>query len=106
LKSVFSPRWSFSRLESCCHVAAAPLLDDRQDQQGRIGKSTRRKPAWSLQEREMVEDLGLRSSGSSPPARTRARDSPLRVSGFFAPRGLSGPLHSSLHSDGPGNKPP
>jgi hypothetical protein len=32
----------------------------------RTGKPARRKPAWSLQEREMVDHLGLRRSGSSP----------------------------------------
>jgi hypothetical protein len=33
---------------------------------GRTGTPTARKPAWSLQDREMVESLGLRLSGSSP----------------------------------------
>lgn len=35
------------------------------------------KPAWSLQEREMVEDLGLLSSGSKPSfgANKKDRDS-------------------------------
>jgi ribosomal protein S27E len=36
------------------------------------GTPTPRKPAWSLQGREMVDHLGLRASGSSPSALTTA----------------------------------
>jgi hypothetical protein len=59
------PRWARDPVVSRCHVAAT-RLDKKRKQQGRSGNSRWRKPAWSLQMREMVEDLGLRLSGSSP----------------------------------------
>ena len=65
LRSVFSPPWSRSR----CHVAAT-RGENSGEQGGAAGKPAARKPAWSLQEREMVDGLGLRRQGSSPPART------------------------------------
>jgi hypothetical protein len=49
----------------CCHVAAT-RGENRRDQQGRTGTPKPRKPASSLQKREMVDGLGLRVSGSSP----------------------------------------
>jgi hypothetical protein len=44
---------------SRCH-AAATLRGLARDLEGRTGKRLRRKPAWSLQDREMVDDLGSR----------------------------------------------
>jgi hypothetical protein len=48
--------------EFCCH-AAATRGENRRDQEGRAGTPEKRKPAWSLQEREMIDDLGLRWQG-------------------------------------------
>ena len=54
-----------------CRVAATHV-ENNEDQGGRTGTSAPHKPAWSLQEREMVDDLGLRGSGSIPPVSTRS----------------------------------
>jgi hypothetical protein len=59
LKSVFSRPRLRGRLDVCCH-AAATRVADRRDSAGGTGKPALRKPASSLQDREMVEALGLR----------------------------------------------
>ena len=59
LKSIFSGPDHEDAPETCCRVAATRVAD-RRDSAGGTGKPARRKPAWSLQDREMVKDLGLR----------------------------------------------
>jgi hypothetical protein len=55
-------RWGYrtrTPLGFCCHVAAT-RIGGRRDQRGGTENPVPRKPAWSLQGREMVEHLGLR----------------------------------------------
>jgi hypothetical protein len=61
LKSVFIS----AGFKLYCHAAAAPRGIARYEEGG-AGNRPMRKPAWSLQDLEIVEDLGLRFSGSSP----------------------------------------
>jgi hypothetical protein len=70
LKSVFGPLVRRRPNQFCCH-AAATRGENSRDQEGRTGTPMMRKPAWSLQERELVGDLGLRHQGSSPPLRQK-----------------------------------
>jgi hypothetical protein len=58
-----------------CHVAAT-RSEIGEEQEGPTRERAPRKPAWSLQVREMVEHLGLRGAGSNPFSRSNDTLSP------------------------------
>lgn len=62
---------------------AATRTETNGEQGGRTRTAGPRKPAWSLQGREMVEDLGVRGLGSIPLISTRKAEAARRVRAVF-----------------------